>query len=185
MRTTSRVRRIGTWTLALVALFAFAGSAHAVLIVSFDPAPPSSVSRGESLLVNIVVSDLGGEVVSGFDVDILFNISVLRVDLVFVTTELGDFNLGEASVTGGLLSVGLNVAAVSFLGDADLLALQDGESIRLFSVEFDAIDDGTTDFAFGSVEVVSSAPIPEPTSVVLFGIGALVVGATLRKRAAA
>ena len=37
----------------------------------------------------------------------------------------------------------------------------------------------------GRITSLSAAPIPEPSSAVLFGLGSLVVGATLRKRAAA
>lgn len=102
------------------------------------------------LSVDVFVSGLAGEIVSGWDLLLLFDDSILQATDVFF--DLANFTddplldaLYDFNITGGAVSSFM----VSFLTDAEL-ALKQTEPVRLFSVSFLALTDGVSLINFGS-----------------------------------
>jgi hypothetical protein len=181
------------------------GALYAVpaLGISLDVVPFStSVMPGDSFSIDVVVSELGGEVVSAFDLDLSYDSSVVDATGVTFGLYLGDPAAAvPEAFTDVVLSPGLvDFAEVSLLSDAQLLALQTGPapfSFSLATISFDALTFGTSpltlsdnvdvkgllalrldvDVGDGVVNVV-----PEPHAFVAFLVGALVVGGALRRK---
>jgi hypothetical protein len=159
-------------------------------------APASVIAAvGDTFSVDVVVSDLGGEIVSAYDLDIVFDASVLTATSVVFSGALGGGAFLDAILSPGLI----DVAGVSLLSDAALLALQGGDAVMLASIGFTKTGDGTSalDFVFDAVNDVKGAngqilaldaipgsvvPIPEPSAALTFGAGLLVTGFALRRR---
>ncbi|WP_215395971.1 hypothetical protein [Rheinheimera oceanensis] len=104
----------------------------------------------DTLSVDVFVSGLAGEIVSGWDLLLLFDDSILQATDVFF--DLANFTddplldaLYDFNITGGAVSSFM----VSFLTDAEL-ALKQTEPVRLFSVSFLALTDGVSLINFGS-----------------------------------
>jgi hypothetical protein len=170
--------------------------------IGFDP-DPASVGTGETLAVDLIVSDLGGEVVSAYDLDILYDPAILTPTVVAFRTGLGDLLAFEALADADIPAPGvLDLASVSLLGDAELLALQGGDAVTLSTIQFQALSDAETtlDFRFdqfndvkglnnGVLEIVAdplavnppAAVIPEPTAALTFGLGLLITRASIRR----
>ncbi len=171
------------------------------LTIGFSPAT-ATVEIGSVVLVDVVVSDLGGEIVSAYDLDVTYDASILSVTDVTFGLSLGDeawwevFNDSNTSVPGLI-----DFAQLSLLSDADLAALQPA-SFTLATLEFQAVAAGTSslDFTFdtfndikglnaemlevdaGSGSVTVSNPIPEPHAALVFGLGAMVIGMSSTRR---
>lgn len=165
--------------------------------LSLDP-PALIVSPGTSFDLDVVISDLAGDLVSGFDLNLAYDAAVL--DLVGVTfgALLGDPVLD--AITEVLPSPGLvNFVELSLLSDADLAALQPAGFV-LATLTFDVIGPGSSTLTFvpgaaGSIEVLgaeatsldltvgsgSVESLPEPGSWMLCAGGVLAVAA-LRRR---
>jgi hypothetical protein len=181
---------------ATLASLTLALSANAATI-GFDP---SSLTPdvGDPISVDIVVSDLGGEIVSAYDLDILFDPSVLSANFVAFSDALG--SPGESFLDANLSASGvLDVAGVSLLSDAELLSRQGGDSVVLatlgftylggsttLSFSFDAFNDvkgaeaAVLDLADGTGRV-GEAPIPEPSAALAFAAGAALVARRVRR----
>ncbi len=107
------------------------------------------VEVGDTVWVDILVSDLAGNIVSGWDLNLFYNSAILQATDVFFDLAnfsedpdwdaLYDFELNDGDV-GSFL--------VSFLFD-DELALLQTEPVRLFSVSFLALTDGVSLLNFG------------------------------------
>ncbi len=193
-----------------VAMFAFILSAvpYSVEALTISFAPSSqTVNVGDAVSVDIVVSDLAGEIVSAYDLDVTYDSSILSATGVTFGLLLGDESWFEAFNASDISLAGLvDFAQLSLLSDAELGTLQP-DSFTLATLEFLAIGPGTSslDFVFdafndikglnagilepsaGSGGVTVSNPIPEPGAALVFGLGALIVGgaATGRKRSEA
>jgi len=157
---------------------------------------------GESVTVDIVLSDLAGEVVSAYDLDVIYDDSVVLATGVSFSGMLGDPLLWEVFQDADLSVAGLvDLAELSLLSDAALLALQGGDSVIVASIEFEAIASGISPLGFVfdafndvkglraqpldlAVEGGSVSAIPEPGSFLLFLAGTAVVGFALRKASA-
>jgi len=181
---------------------AFAAPAGAVSI-GFDP-DSQSLMLGSTAQVDVVFSDLGGEVISAYDLDISYDPAVLDASGVLFSTALGDEFFFEVFNDFDLSTAGVvDLAQLSLLSDAELLALQGGDSVAVATLFVDAIGVGTTelDFVFdalndvkgsngailpvlagsGSISVgVAGAPIPEPSATLLFAVGAALLLCALR-----
>jgi hypothetical protein len=177
------------------------GALYAVpaLGISLDVIPSSTtVMPGDSFSIDVVVSDLGLEVVSAFDLDLSYDPTIVDATGVTFGTYLGDPALFEA-FTAAVLSPGLvDFAEVSLLSDAQLLALQTGmDPFSLATISFDALALGTSPLTFsGDVDVKGLLAlrldvevgdgvvnvVPEPHAFVAFLVGALVVGGALRRK---
>jgi hypothetical protein len=182
---------------ALFAVLLLAAPAHSVTI-AFAPSK-TSVSVGDPFVVDLVVSELAGEIVSAYDVDIRFDAAVVRADTVVASNALGDAGALEALLDAVIAPGRVDLAGVSLLSDAALLALQGSAAVTLASLGFTKIGDGTTslDFLFDAsndlkganaqilgVTPVSGLVVPEPGTAAVVGGGLLVLAAVGKRGAA-
>jgi len=148
------------------------------------PGHASAVSIGFSAAgandVDVVVTGLGSEVVSAYDMDILYDPTVaLWTDVIFADAlgvsnvdTFADFAFLNPDPTGGVL----DVTELSFLSDAELAAIQ-GDPLTLFTISFDGpMDPATLDVGYIDVKGRNNEPIipssvPEPSTWLLMGVG--------------
>ena len=186
-------------------LFAMGASvAHDASAVTLSFAPSSvSAGIGDSVAVDVVVSDLGTDLVAGFDLDVLFASSALVATNVVFGVHLGNPGVFEAFTDFDLTTAGrVDFAEVSLLSAAQLAALQTGPFV-LATLEFDVVGAGASPLTyhldafnqlFGpsgeTLDVVVRdgsvvAVVPEPTAALLFAVGFAVVGLHTRRARAA
>lgn len=185
----------------LVALLAVLGTSapSAAATIGFVPGN-TAPAPGESFAVDVVISGLGGETVSAYDLDIVFDPAVLSVDFVSQAEVLGDAALFEALYDAVTAPGLVDVAGLSLLPDPALQLLQDGDTVTLATIGFTASGSGSTtlDFVFDATNDVKGldarildldvAPaqagevIPEPAAAVNFGAGLLLAALATRRR---
>ncbi|WP_181902180.1 PEP-CTERM sorting domain-containing protein [Thalassotalea euphylliae] len=191
-------------TLLLMGLL-FTASSNANLMLSFDPAFQIS-STGNSVSLTLMASGLGDqspESLGAFDLDVLYDSSVLSYTDHTLSDGLGDIALGEAldSSLGDDGAGTLGLAVVSFLGaafldanqagefalaqisfDVDMLAIPDFTTVSLQGIAFsDADGIAITDVSLGNAIIATQArDVPEPTSLALLSLA--VLGMLGRKR---
>lgn len=132
----------------MLALLLAAAPAKAALI--YISPVQQQVAVADTLSIDVYVSGLAGEIVSGWNLLLLFDDSILQAtDVFFDLANFTDDPLFDAfydvSFAGGEISSFL----VSYLLDADL-ALKQTEPVRLFSVSFLALTDGVSQISFGT-----------------------------------
>ncbi|WP_166839160.1 hypothetical protein [Rheinheimera pleomorphica] len=132
----------------MLALLLVTAPARAALI--YISPVQQQVAVADTLSVDIFVSGLAGEVVSGWDLLLLFDDSILQAtDVFFDLANFADDPLFDAfydaTISGGEISSFM----VSFLDDAEL-ALRQAEPVRLLSVSFLALTDGVSLLNFGT-----------------------------------
>jgi hypothetical protein len=171
--------------LGVLLMLPSAGAAVITLTPASTPTMP-----GSSVLVDVSVSDLGGAVVGGFDLDVGFDPARLSLAGVSFGPALGNPASFEA-LTNVSLSPGIvDFSEVSLLGAAQLDALQPA-SFSLATLSFNAINPGTvaftllgtsllSDAAGRAIPITQAAVIPEPETVFLLGLG---LGALAWRRA--
>lgn len=159
----------------------------------------------EPFQIDLVVSGLGDGVppsLKGFDVDITFS-EELTIDpsLVIFGSSLGDpDDVSQTSTTATLIGPGvLFLREDSFIPSSTLDAIQ-GASLTLATMFFTATEAGTyslwgDDFSGGLFltdgtrekpgvdgAYVTVAPVPEPGTIILFGIGLVGLAGIRRKK---
>lgn len=169
-------------------------SSHAISI-GFSPAS-QDVAAGDSFQVDIVISDLGGEIVSAFDLDVTYDPSILSATAV----SFGDLlNGGDPSLSfqfSDLSTPGLiDLFDLSLLSDSELSAIQP-DLFTLATLSFDTLSPGTSSLSFtfdafndikglnaqvlplevGTGSVTVTASVPEPGTLLLLSIGLLGLG---------
>lgn len=177
-------------------ILAAASSAQAALI-SLTPST-AAVSTGQPVAVDVIVSGLGaGEAVGAFDLDVVFDASVLSATGVTFGSALGVDGIDQFSIA--LVSAGrVDFAAVSLLSEVDLLAAQTAP-FSIATLTFEALAPGSSDIlfdlitfpglllsdAFGnalattvgneSAVTVAAASVPEPSglALVLLALGVM------------
>jgi hypothetical protein len=191
------MRRFAVLAVVIAAVSAVANQPALAVTIGFSPAS-QTVGPGDPVLVEVVVSDLGGEIVSAYDLDVTYDASVLSATGVTFGLLLGDELLFEVLNASDVSVPGLvDFAQVSLLSDAELAALQ-SDPFTLATLEFDAIGVGTSPLVFDAFNDItgrnalvldvdpesgSVTVIPEPHSALVFALGAFVVGtAVARKR---
>ena len=120
--------------------------------LTFSPSEVVGIAVGDIFKVDVKVSglDAGGEVVSAFDIDILFNDVQLDLTLVELGLGLGDFSLFEAIESVDTSAAGIaKLTVTSFLTDDDLAALQ-GDSVTIATLTFTAATDAEDFIRFGA-----------------------------------
>jgi len=116
--------------------------------IGLDPAM-QSVQTSDAVSVDVVFSDLGGEIVSAYDLDITYDPAVLAPVGVVFTTALGDDLLFEVLNASDLSAPGVvDMAQLSLLGDDALFALQGGDTVTVATLSFQAVGAGTTELGF-------------------------------------
>jgi hypothetical protein len=138
--------------------------------------------------LKIVASDLGDEIIAAWDFDIVFD-SALTVDDAFSDGQLGDVNVD--TIFDWFDSPGLvDIFEVSFLSDADLAALQSGDSLLLATIRFEQDLEGQ-EFAFvwddfndvkcANNRVCFPPQVVEPGSLAILGLGLFGLGLSRRR----
>ncbi len=184
--------------MAVLSLLIFSISSSSQ-VVSLDIVPANqNVAVGDTVDVDIVIAGLGNfasDSLGAFDLDVTFDSSILSLTNYQLGSYLGDTMMGEAfDLSWGETSPGvINISELSFLFDWELDALQ-SSSFTLATVSFDALSVGSSNLgisppvpfvdmlsdAFGvaltldntpSGTVNVTAPVPEPATILLFGLG--------------
>ena len=192
------LKQIGHCLIVSLGLLYF--SSASAVVVSFNPAN-QSVVEGNPVSVELVISDLGTEILTGFDLEISFDDSILSFTDFSVgpgATGLDPFGLDSGALSYGF-DLGFGTAAVgdfSFELDSTLQTLQP-DSFVLGTLAFDTLSAGTSALTIsyallageadasglfateltavletGSIEVSPIvSPIPVPAAIWLFGTG--------------
>jgi hypothetical protein len=166
-------------------------SSHAISI-GFSPAS-QDVAAGGSFQVDIVISDLGGEIVSAFDLDVTYDPSILSATGVSFSDLLNGGDPFLSFQDSDISTPGLvDLAELSLLSDSELGAIQP-DSFTLATLSFDASSPGASSLNFifnsfndvkganaqvlqldiGAGNVTVAASVPEPGTSLLFGVGLL------------
>lgn len=182
------------------------------MLVSLNPSA-ASVAVGGSVNVDVVISGLSaaGEIVSAYDIDILFNPSVLTAS--GASYDGSPWNeppepsgfVSDTSTPGQVY-----ISLLSFLDDATLAGIQTSGSITLATLTFDGVADGSTTISFGASPVFqrnvigrnaatldanfgstciavgtgSCNTVPEPSSYALVALALVGMVPVLRRRSA-
>lgn len=166
--------------------------ALAVSTISLDPAT-STGSVGGTIFVDLLWDGDGANYIGDFDVDILYDDSIVSyigavIDPDFGVDSFGCFICGDGSTPGTV-----DLFEVSFDSVPDLIANQDslGNMFRLAILEFKGLADGHTTLSlsgtFGNefgldfthnlangeiwIETPGTPTIPEPSTMLLLGTG--------------
>ena len=192
----------------LIAVLGFLqlGAASAA-ILSFDPSN-QTVGLGDSVSVDLRISGLGADILTGFDLEVSFDDSILSFQSFTVgpgATGLDPFGLDFGLNSYGI-DLGFGTAAVgdlSFESDATLQAIQ-SDSFVLGTLNFDTLSTGTSALTFSyallageldpsglfvtelqaAVQDGSVSVVPVPAAIWLFGTGLIgLVGFSKRGKA--
>ena len=172
-----------------IAIGGFVATTSQAAFLTWDPTT-NNVDLNEAFDVNIHIGGLqANEDLGGFDIDILFDDSMLDFTGYSLYDGLGNITLGDAEDwSNGYTGSGvINLAELSWLTD---LSFQ-SDSFMLATLSFTADSIGTSSLTFdfvdfsdsygapvtywgnvpGTVNITAAAPVPEPATMILFGTG--------------
>lgn len=123
------------------------GGAQAAPVVAFNPST-SHANVGDLVTIDVGISGLGAEVLSAFDLDVLFNpaIVVAAGPIVFNGAALGGPWLFGQQLTPGVQAGDGNALT---LDDDALAAVQASDTFVIMTLSFTALADGATQLRFG------------------------------------
>lgn len=179
------------WLPVLSLSLLLSGAAGATTL-SLSPAAVAA-GVGDSFSLSLVLADLGGASVGGFDLDVAFDAARLALVDVTLGAALGGESLGEALLDVLQSSGSVNLAAVSLLAPDALDALQ-GDPVVLATLEFQATSAGAaaitlegalvSDALAGEIAIDTlegaGVQVPEPGWL---AVAALAMLLSLRRRA--
>lgn len=181
-------KKLALYATAIV-LGSLAATTSQAAFLTWDPTT-NNVDLNEAFDVDIHIGGLQpNEDLGGFDIDILFDDSMLNFTGYSLYDGLGDIASGDADdwsdgdVGGGIIKLSefSYLADLSFQSDSFMLATLSftADSIGTSSLTFDYVDfsdsygDPVTYWGNvpGTVDITAGAPVPEPATMVLFGTG--------------
>lgn len=131
--------------LLLISASLFYSSAQAVLL-SFSTTS-NNVNVGDFFDVDIVASVSSGEIISTFDLDVLYDATVMNATSVLFGSFLDD-SLGLSIQIENLSALGVvDLSEISLLSDSELEALQSG-SFTLATLTFESLAIGNSTLTF-------------------------------------
>lgn len=133
--------------LAAAALCASA-PASAAIVLGFTPSA-MQINVGQTVTIDVGISGLGSEIVSGFDLNFIYSTAVLNwVKTTFEVSQFGMIFPDPIGTSGGPGNLGYDV--ISLADDATLAGIQTDGAFKLFSFEFTGAGDGATTFTLGA-----------------------------------
>jgi hypothetical protein len=159
--------------------------------IGFSNGGTINATVGGTYSVDVVISGMpSGQVVSAFDLDVLFNKNILSVNSVVFSPWLGSLDplLFEVLTNAILTKSGVaNFASVSMLSDLELKTLQSSlnGTVTLATLNFGAIATGSSTLTFDwyptkdvkgvDAKVIygygADPAVPEPGTILLLGSG--------------
>jgi len=205
------MKRVFFASLLMAGVMLFGTQSAMAVSIGFSPSSPLvGVTTGDLFDVDIVVSDLGGEIVSAFDLDVTYDASVLNATgYKFASQVAGGGMLGDWSwfetynnddtslpFQNPLAIAGIvDLFETSLLSDAALATLQGGGPVTLATISFKAIADaastelgfdwtGINDVKGRNNGVIIPGTVPEPASLALLALGLAGMGFSRQRKKA-
>lgn len=201
---------LAIWGIAVGALFSTAPAS--AISVYFDPSS-QHVNVGDSVTVNVYIQDLGSEILSAFDLNFVYNGSLLSWTVISGTSSFaqlgGAYGADPIFVFDNVVNGNLGIQAGALEDDATVAANQ-LDAFLLLTFSFTALADGVTSFGLGSdadfernfvgldalslnLDIGSACiaigtgscetTVPEPGTLGLLGLGVLGMALSRRRRA--
>lgn len=186
-----------------VASVAAAAVSLAFGMTSAQAAPTIKFVVGAGGSVDVVVEDLGGDIVAAYDLDVSYDASALTFTGFAFSSELGDLTpfdpltLCSPEFCGDVLDLGglVDFWGLSLLGDAALFGRQNGDSVTLATLKFDGTDFSSLAFVNWGTGlptndvkgarnqvIIPGGQIPEPATYGLVGLALLAAGVARRRQ---